>query len=593
MTPRWPQDIATEVSAGRLTPLLECRLDEILIWLGNARHDATRLLDEAFARRGLDRDHAVARVQELLDRLLFIEDLPPHRILGLPANASAPVVRQRYRRLIQAFHPDRHPERSVWLTQRTELINIAYGRLRRRPAAAAAAQPAAKSTGPAPKKKPRKRPRATYHYWDDGSYAPPLAWRLRTWLGASHGFQLRFFGLLIAACLALLLYLFYINSGGAGPGAIGAAAGGQVARPALLPPMASAVGPKHPPAPASGPHPEVAAAKKSPAVTRLSNPAASGRPAQPGHDTGAELAALDRAGFGNVSPRAAAGPVLAPGPVSPGSVDDGAALATDSAVSRPPAPVAAADARTEPSPTAPGASSSPSQPGRVAASQPVTSSPSPAPPQRGPSQSLSLAPKLTERPVATRTTPELLHATVRAVWPVRHRMLAGTAPVAAAATTPGHSTSATKSPPEPRSAAPSAPASVHPTKAPSAAPGPARPQALDCGKITPLLTHYRHYYDSGRLDRFIALYSATASENQWYGRARIRRAYRQWFHATAARDLRFTLIVTQAEHHACRARIHFQVSYINADHQPVHQSGQLRLLIGADGPVDHILRVQY
>lgn len=213
MTAPWIRKLVAQVWVGQPTPLLERHLDDILIWLGNASHDITRELDHAFARAGLSREDAVARTQRLLDRRLFIEGLPPHRLLGLPADATAAVVRQRYRRLIQAFHPDRHPARSAWLTQRTELINIAYGHLRHQPRSERPPSSAANGSVNPPKQSNRRwpKPRTLYYQQQDGASGPPLMGRLRAWLGASRSFQVRFFGLLITGCVILLLYLFYIN----------------------------------------------------------------------------------------------------------------------------------------------------------------------------------------------------------------------------------------------------------------------------------------------------------------------------------------------------------------------------------------------
>lgn len=214
MTAPWIRKLVAQVLAGQPTPLLEYHLDDVLIWLGNARYEITQELDHAFARAGLSRDDAVARAQTLLDRRLFDEGFPPHRILGLPPDAATAIVRQRYRRLIQAFHPDRQPQRSVWLTRRTELINIAYGRLRRRPPSDRQASTSARESKASSKRWSQRwlRTRPLYFRRNDGASNRPVIGRLRAWLGASQSFQWRFFGLLITGCLILLLYLLYANA---------------------------------------------------------------------------------------------------------------------------------------------------------------------------------------------------------------------------------------------------------------------------------------------------------------------------------------------------------------------------------------------
>ncbi|MEB2287351.1 MAG: J domain-containing protein [Anaerolineae bacterium] len=53
-----------------------------------------------------------------------------YAILGIPPQASAPRIRQAYRRCVREIHPDLNPERASWATQQLKLVNEAYQVLR-------------------------------------------------------------------------------------------------------------------------------------------------------------------------------------------------------------------------------------------------------------------------------------------------------------------------------------------------------------------------------------------------------------------------------------------------------------------------------
>jgi curved DNA-binding protein CbpA len=65
----------------------------------------------------------------------------PHRVLGVPPNASPEQLHDAYRRLVKQHHPD-HNGGSPEATQRFQEIQEAYDELRNRPAAARPAQAA-------------------------------------------------------------------------------------------------------------------------------------------------------------------------------------------------------------------------------------------------------------------------------------------------------------------------------------------------------------------------------------------------------------------------------------------------------------------
>ena len=127
MIPHWTQQLARSLSDGRLTTAFEAHFDALLLWLSNPENPRAAELDAAIRRLGLSRRQASERAYELLDQWLFDHAGPPSlRTLGLPADADPTLAKQRYRRLIQVYHPDRHAAHNDWATRRTERINLAF-----------------------------------------------------------------------------------------------------------------------------------------------------------------------------------------------------------------------------------------------------------------------------------------------------------------------------------------------------------------------------------------------------------------------------------------------------------------------------------
>jgi hypothetical protein len=156
MTPHWTHPLVRALSAGRLTPALESHLDALLLWLANPGNPRATDVDQALSHANVSRRQASARAYTLLDQLLFADpERPSPRTLGLPPDADPILVKRRYRRLIQVYHPDRHPTRITWATYRTERINLAFAAHRRgvngwssRPASTAGAGPTGESAAP-------------------------------------------------------------------------------------------------------------------------------------------------------------------------------------------------------------------------------------------------------------------------------------------------------------------------------------------------------------------------------------------------------------------------------------------------------------
>lgn len=128
---RWPQQLAQTLNNGRLTPVLNTHLDTLLLWLSHPEHPQVAPLAQALEHTGLSRATAVRQAYSLLDQLLFSGQVQAPSTLGLAANTPPDRAKQRYRRLIQVYHPDRHAQRPLWATQRTERINLAFNAQRR------------------------------------------------------------------------------------------------------------------------------------------------------------------------------------------------------------------------------------------------------------------------------------------------------------------------------------------------------------------------------------------------------------------------------------------------------------------------------
>lgn len=116
--------------------MLAAHLDTLLAWLAQPDGEAARPLSQAIAATGLTGDQAAKRAYAVLDAMLLAADpnAAPERLLGLEPRAGQTAIKQRYRRLISAYHPDRHPGREKQLTPRLERINLAYRALERRTA---------------------------------------------------------------------------------------------------------------------------------------------------------------------------------------------------------------------------------------------------------------------------------------------------------------------------------------------------------------------------------------------------------------------------------------------------------------------------
>lgn len=158
--------LARRLLAGRTGLLDAPELDAVLSWLaGGQRHGALQL--SVTLGRPQDHPDRVAAFYQLLDRQLLGAgrlDAQAAQLSGQHRPESE--KKARFRRLIQAFHPDRYPELAGWLTPRAQLIHQSYAAFKRgEPLPAAASQPARPSGWPK-----TAAPGKPEHPWQPGPF---------------------------------------------------------------------------------------------------------------------------------------------------------------------------------------------------------------------------------------------------------------------------------------------------------------------------------------------------------------------------------------------------------------------------------------
>ena len=102
--------------------LLE-HIDEVLDWFSqhekNASGGLSDIINEAYEEREFR-----ARFERFIDRLVFANDYLPGNLF--PDQIGNESNRQRYRKLIRVFHPDKGANHSDWLNFRAEKVNSWY-----------------------------------------------------------------------------------------------------------------------------------------------------------------------------------------------------------------------------------------------------------------------------------------------------------------------------------------------------------------------------------------------------------------------------------------------------------------------------------
>ncbi|NEX20025.1 DnaJ domain-containing protein [Thiorhodococcus mannitoliphagus] len=559
MAAHWTKQVAKSLSTGRHSPLLEVHLDTLLLWLSNPEHARVAELDRAIGRLHMSRQEACRRAFRLLDALLFdaaegTSPLTP----GLPADADQARVKQRYRRLVQVYHPDHHPDRTAWATERTDRLNRAFEAHRKR---------AGKGTARAEAASGRRASRegAAWPDWSKGA-AALKDWFDRLWSSAPGRLAAHLRGLGrtqkrilggLAGGLGILILIIALQ---------------PAEKPRIIPkiihhPLGES--PQVPPIPVLEPGDDQEDAKtvaapdadtqgqtSGPARTLLADqvapPTAAIPPARrpnrpqdmPAKDEPAPASAM-------VQPEAEPGPQE---PLEP--PDQPPVLAQEVPRERPSAPDTSAQA-----------------------SHQVAETPEPEP---EPAQAIAQQPTQAEQAGAVPPQPRLrpLDASNLSSIPDKPRL---SIPPAAPPTPP--------TPP----AAPERPLQISAADvAIPAAPAVASPNG-DCSTVPEVLRRFQRYYQAGTLDQFMALYSPHAKENDlatWFA---IRQTYADWFSKTSARRITFEQLQVEptAKGDRCAAIALFQVSYLDAQSRLATKAGIIQLLFEPDGRGLKILRARY
>lgn len=115
----------------RAGSLNAAELDAVLSWLsGGQRHGALQLC--VTLGRPQDQPETVEALYRLLDRqLLGTGRLDAHAAHLAGRDRPQSETKARFRRLIQAFHPDCYPQLAAWLTPRAQLIHQSYAAFKR------------------------------------------------------------------------------------------------------------------------------------------------------------------------------------------------------------------------------------------------------------------------------------------------------------------------------------------------------------------------------------------------------------------------------------------------------------------------------
>lgn len=590
----WPHHLARTLVSGIATATLEQQLDALLIWLGNPDNPNVAALDEAIARTGLTRLDAAGRAYDILDRLLFAGPSgSPEQILGLRGTADLATAKQRYRCLIQAYHPDRHPARVLVHNERTEQINIAYAAFER--GVRGSASRGAVVSDPVPTRKTarsrRHRPPKQVDPYTLGAARSRESFgaRLRRSLGGAESFQARFFVGLILLCALLLASLLYPEPA---PHRVSA----RLDVPAIPASDARLDGVERPQARSDAAELRLDAPPTAIAPIRPPNPATpllvaslADVRAEPIQSPTPDAQVPLPAPLVSPEPESVAEPVRAPDP-SPLPEDKAAVLLppaqTPPSLRAVPPPSLLGQSRSE----AASLPDAPAVPARVA---PI-----------GPEQALERAHALDRSSdSSTHQSLDEVDATVRA--PLETSVLP---PVAMARRADPSASPAVQVPVRSKdpaveetsssTVARTPPAATVPaaTSAPrrSPSPTPASSQIAGCEPIAGALDRFRRAYNSGALEHLMALYSADAQENQTRGRSGIRELYLRWFDQTSERRIAFSGARIGPEGKGrCGARAGFSVRYRDAQGRRVDRTGTIDILFDGTGADARILRVSY
>lgn len=558
------RQLALSLRAGHPLAAIEQSLDMLLIWLGNPDNPAVAALDAAIAESGLSRRVAAERAFDMLDRLLFGPNAEPARRLGLPAWIDREAAKRRYRRLVQAYHPDRHPSRARMLTARIEQINLSFAAFNRSrsallgaeeanadathagdvghatPFGAAPARPATRlerdpasqtDGGAADARKRRNRP-------TQGVPDPPHRARLpadaRLGRGPGLGLSLVLVGgLAVLAMLALqtgrrdsdpsvALNARVEAIGGTAVPVLGAIETETSAD------LVSILGADTAVSIAPAPVPE---------------PTATDPVSHPTRETAAPVEPTDTARPLRARSADLVLPKVEPVErIRPGSGSEAEVLLEIG-------PTAGMDVATR------------SRTGEVVGTLPTSAT----------SRAAAVSAAQSGTVIATATPPRTALAAERLVKPL-----------------PVHSEDLAPATPSPRVSTPSG------SGAESTAGRAAAPAAAPCKEVESATARFSRAYAAGDLDALMTLYAAQARENTAHGRNPIRRIYADWFRETSARRIAFRgLSKRTLDDRTCRAKARYSVSYRDLHGNRIDEAGTVTFTFEQQGSAFRIVVAEY
>ncbi|MFD2111848.1 DnaJ domain-containing protein [Thiorhodococcus fuscus] len=578
MTAHWTRQIAKSLESGRPSRAIETHLDALLLWLANPDNPRAGDLDRAIGATRLDRGRAATRAYQLLDQALFPTDRHPSAAtLGLPQDADQDLAKQRYRRLIQVYHPDRHPDKTAWATLHTEQLNRAFDAFRRAEASNKGATTSSTPSRETPPGPSTPGERITHAIAWIQSWTRPQPWReliarpkARRWAGA-----------ILATALILALAPLFHEKPKPQPKIIHHPLG-EVRK---TPPKET-VAPE--PQPLAQAEPEEQDSRPAPEETDAIPPVqpestrTSETPTKPETPTQIALATPETPPTLEPAPDARIEPSQE-APESPGETSE--PDASSNQMKEAPA------ASPSPSPTETDQETAPVEPPPESTETPKASEPASPPTEpNGIEPETTLAPLVPPMTSIGQEPPNL--APIIEQPPIQP----GFAPEPAA-------------PLQPELQIPSTPAPTPPTPpqsprlpmrlgaAPATIPGTrsATPTANVCSQVPALMQAFQHNYQSGSLDDFMALYSPLAKENDlgtWFA---IRQTYRQWFATTRARRIDFDQLRVKptADGKRCAAIATFEVIFLDSDSKLERRNGTIQILFEQSGTDLLILRVRY
>ncbi|AHE99979.1 hypothetical protein [Thioalkalivibrio paradoxus] len=201
------QALASRLRQGMAWRLDDRELDAVLAWIAAGDAGFAAPLAEYLGPSQTDPE-LLRRIFEQLDRQIFRDGALQEEAAGVGQRLTVEARRVRYRRLMAAFHPDRHPELVQWVTPRSQAIHQAYARFRRNAAAGEPAPPQTQAMRPrhgAPAPVARRR-------WRRIHFGPGLLVLLRGQLAQVRNLQAKI--LTLVAIMAFLPVLhIYLTQG--------------------------------------------------------------------------------------------------------------------------------------------------------------------------------------------------------------------------------------------------------------------------------------------------------------------------------------------------------------------------------------------